>query len=175
MQRVIVVGPAGSGKTTLAVALACRLEVPHVEMDALWWEANWTEVGEDRLRERLEPIAGTDRWVMDGNYFTVGARDIVWPRADTIVWLDPPKWLAVARVIRRTVWRSLTRTELWAGNREHLGTVLGRDQLLRFLWREFPKYRNRYRTIASDPRYAHLTVVHLERGRDVRRWLASIG
>ncbi len=175
MQRVIVVGPAGSGKTTFAVALARRLEVPHVEMDALWWEANWTEVGEDRLREKLEPIAGTDRWVMDGNYFTVGARDIVWPRADTIVWLDPPKWLAVARVIRRTVWRSLTRTELWAGNREHLGTVLGRDQLLRFLWREFPKYRNRYRTIASDPRYVHLTVVHLERGRDVRRWLASIG
>ena len=79
------------------------------------------------------------------------------------MWLDPPKWLAVARVIRRTVRRSLTRTELWAGNREHLRAVLGRDELLRFLWREFPKYRNRYRSIAADPQYAHLAVVHLER------------
>ena len=172
---MIVVGPPGSGKTTLATTLAERLGLPYVEMDALWWEANWTEVGEDRLREKLEPIAETDRWVVDGNYFTVGSRAIVWPRADTIVWLDPPKWLAVSRVIRRTVRRSLTRTELWAGNREHLRTVLGPNELLRFLWREFPKYRNRYSTVADDPQLAHLTVVHLERARDVRRWLMSIG
>ncbi len=170
-----MVGPPGSGKTTLATALAERLGLPYVEMDGLWWEANWTEVGEDRLREKLEPIAQADRWVVDGNYFTVGSRDIVWPRADTIVWLDPPKWLAVSRIIRRTVRRSLTRTELWAGNGEQLGTVLGRDELLRFLWREFPKYRNRYSTVADDPQLAHLTIVRLERARDVRRWFTSIG
>ena len=174
MQRVIVVGPAGSGKTTVSTALADRLRCPRVEMDALWWGPDWTEVGPERLRAELTLAAAGERWVMDGNYYTVGARDVVWPRADTIVWLDPPKWRAVTRVVLRTIRRSLSRTELWSGNREHLGTLLGRDELLRFLWREFPKYRRRYSTIADDPQWTNLTVIHLVSPRDVRRWLATV-
>ena len=74
----------------------------------------------------------------------------------------------------RTIRRSLSRTELWSGNREHLGTLRGRDELLRFLWRESPKYRRRYSTIADDSQWVHLTVIHLVSPRDVRRWLATV-
>lgn len=91
MERIVVVGPSGSGKTTIAAALTQKLQYPDVEMDELWWEANWTEAGSEQLRTKLEPIARADRWVIDANYFTVGSRDVVWPRADTIAWLDPPK------------------------------------------------------------------------------------
>lgn len=175
MERIVVVGPSGAGKTTVAAALAPKLGYRHVEMDGLWWGPNWTEVGPELLREALAPMVQNDRWVVDGNYFTVGSRDIGWPRADTIVWLDPPRWLTMSRIVRRSVRRATTRTELWSGNRERLWRALHRDELIRFAWREFPKYRNRYRTIATDPTYAHLTVIRLESQRRVRGWLASVG
>ena len=40
MQRVSVIGVTGSGKTTLAAALAAKLQVPYIELDALHWEPN---------------------------------------------------------------------------------------------------------------------------------------
>lgn len=175
MDRVIVVGPSGSGKTTLARELAAKVAVPHTELDALWWDPNWTETGEDRFRARVTPVVAGDRWVIDGNYFSVGMRELAWPRADTIVWLDFTRRLTIARIVRRTIRRSVTRTELWSGNREHLGTILGRDELLRFAWRNFDKYRTRYAAIGDDPTLSHLTVVRLENPRTTRAWLTTIG
>jgi adenylate kinase family enzyme len=85
-RRVAVVGTSGSGKTTLARRLAQRLGVPHVELDALHWEADWTPVQREVFRERVSRVLDGDAWTTDGNYSAV--RDIVWGRADTVVWLD---------------------------------------------------------------------------------------
>jgi hypothetical protein len=112
--------------------------------------------------------------VVDGNYFSVGSRELVWPRADTIVWTDLAKWRTIARVVRRTIRRSLSGVELWSGNREHLRGALGRDELLRFAWRAYPKYRRRYSAIREDPELAHLTVIRLGTPRSVRAWLEEV-
>src|SRR3989304_3271536 len=85
-QRIAVVGTTGAGKTTLADQLAQRLGYPHVELDALHWGPNWTPAPDDVLRERLAGALSPDAWIVDGNYGKV--RDIVWGRADTLVWLD---------------------------------------------------------------------------------------
>ncbi len=65
----------------------------------------------------VEAVAGDD-WVVDGNYGAV--RDLVWERADTVVWLDLPRRVVMRRVAIRTIRRALTREELWNGNREPL-------------------------------------------------------
>ena len=174
MERVIVVGPSGSGKTTVARRIAAARELPHTELDALWWDPNWTETGSERFRARLAPVVAADRWVIDGNYFTMGARDVAWPRADTIVWIDLAKWRTIGRIVRRTLRRSITRVELWSGNREHLRAALGRDELLRFAWRAYPKYHTRYSTIREDPALAHLTVIRLGSPSSVRAWLEEM-
>ena len=176
MQRVIVVGPSGSGKTTVAAALAHHTGLPHTELDALWWDPGWTEVGAGEFRRRLAPVVATDRWVLCGNYFSVGMRELAWPRADTIVFLDFARWRTIVRIIFRTVRRSLRRTELWAGtgNRETLRTVFGRDELLRFAWGAYPKYRARYSQIREDRDLAHLTVIRLGSPRSVRAWLGEV-
>ena len=75
MQRVSVIGVTGSGKTTFAASLAARLRVPHVELDALHWEPNWTMAELDVFRRRVARQVSADGWVIDGNYAKV--RDLV--------------------------------------------------------------------------------------------------
>ena len=91
-----VVGTSAVGKTTLARALAALLGVPHVELDALHWEPNWTEAPDEMLRERVARDRRR-RWVVDGNYSKV--RDLVWERVEAVVWLDLP--------LRTVLWRTL--------------------------------------------------------------------
>lgn len=86
MERVSVIGTSGSGKTTFAGRLAGILRVPHIELDSLSWEAGWTPVPRDIFRSRVSEAINADRWVVDGNYGQ-DARDLIWERADTVVWL----------------------------------------------------------------------------------------
>jgi adenylate kinase family enzyme len=174
VKRVIVVGPPGSGKTTTGRELAKRTGIPHTEMDSLWWEPNWTEAGADVLKERLQPIAERDEWILDGNYFSVGALDVIWPRADTIVWLDFGRSVTIPRIIRRTFVRGVMREELWSGNRESLKMALSPHSIIWYAWKAHPKYNERYVGLEHDPDLAHLTWVRLRGPRDVRRWLSTL-
>jgi adenylate kinase family enzyme len=145
VQRVAIIATAsGCGKTSVGRALASRLDVPYVELDALHWQAGWTELDAAELRRRVEPLVEGDAWVIDGSY-RGKLGDLVLERADTVVWLDLPRRIWLPRLIMRTLRRALTREELWNGNRESLwNAVAGDDSLFRFaLANERPR-RHRY-------------------------------
>ena len=93
MQRVSVVGTSGAGKTTFARALAARLAVPHIELDAIFHQEDWTPLDDDEFVRRVDAATDGDAWVADGNYRMVSMDGPVWARADTVVWLrpDPPQ------------------------------------------------------------------------------------
>jgi adenylate kinase family enzyme len=172
-RRISVVGTSGSGKTTTASQIAERLGIPHVEMDALHWEPNWTEAPLEVFRERVERALGGDAWVVDGNYSKV--RDIVWGRADTIVWLDYALPVILWQVTWRTLRRSLRREELWSGNRESLGNALfSRDSILLWTLQTYKRRRQEYPVLLSQPEYAHLAIVHLHSPRETRAWVAGL-
>lgn len=116
MRRIIVIGTTGSGKTTLARAIACRLRLPHGEQDAWNHLAGWQEAPLPQFRVAVDTFTAQPGWVMDGNYSK--ARDIGWARADTLVWLDYPAQVVFWRVLTRTLRRVVGRQELWNGNRE---------------------------------------------------------
>jgi adenylate kinase family enzyme len=173
VRRVVVIGTSGSGKTWMARTLAARLGVPHVELDELYWEPNWTGASTERLRERVLEAASSERWIVDGNYSKV--RDLVWPRADTVVWLDYSLPVVTWRVVVRTLRRMLTREVLWSGNRERFGTTfLSRDSILLWAWQTHPQHRRRYPAAFAETAHAHLSVVRLRSPRAAEDWLRSL-
>ena len=172
-RRIAVVGTTGSGKTTLARQLSQRLAIPHVELDALHWGPNWTPFPIEVFRERTARALSGENWVVDGNYSKV--RDIVWGRADTVVWLDYALPVILGRLAWRTLRRIFAREELWSGNRERFWTqFLSRDSL--FLWalHTYQRRRREFPALFNQPEYAHLAVVRLRSPRAVRDWLLSL-
>ena len=169
-----MVGTTGSGKTTVAAALARARGLPHVELDALHWEPHWQEadtaVFQGRVRAALD--AAPDGWVVDGNYLTT-VEPLTAAAADTLVFLDLPLPLILARVLRRTVRRWVSREELWSGNREHLHSLLTRDSLLLWAVRSHGRNRRRFRRRMDDAG-SRLVAVHLRSPRQVRRFLAAV-
>src|SRR5213592_4503069 len=97
--RILILGRTGSGKTTLARELAAALRVPHVELDSLYFGPQFSTAPLALLRERTSAAIAGERWVTDGNKRAV--RDLVWPRADTIVWLDYSLGISLWRLGKR--------------------------------------------------------------------------
>jgi len=155
---VSVVGVSGSGKTTVARALAARLGAPHVELDAIFHQPGWVGLDDTEFARRVEAATIGDCWVVDGNYSRI--RQIVWSRADTVVVLDLPRWRVMSQLPVRTVRRGWTGAELWNGNRENLRNLIRGDpeqNILLWSWTNHAKNRKRYRAAATDPRWSGLT------------------
>jgi adenylate kinase family enzyme len=172
MQRIVVVGTSGAGKTTVARALSERLGVPHIELDALHWTPGWTETPTDVFRARVSRALEPAAWVVDGNY--AKARDLIWPLADTIVWLDYSLPTVLWQVIVRTIRRMIAREELWHGNREQLRMAFGRDSIVLWALRTHRKNRQEYLAALGAQERGHLSVVRLPSPRSARAWLRSI-
>jgi adenylate kinase family enzyme len=171
-QRISVVGTSGSGKTTLASQISQSLAIPHVELDALHGEPNWTQAPTDVFRKRTEQALSGNKWVVDGNYTKV--RDIVWSRADTVVWLDYTLPVIIGRLVQRTWQRVVMQEELWSGNRETLQQTFSRDSILLWALQTYRKNRKKYPILFTQPEYAHLKVVHLRSPKTTHVWLSSL-
>jgi adenylate kinase family enzyme len=168
MRRVSVVGNSGSGKSTLAAALAGRLGVPWLELDSVFHMAGWTPRPTEEFRAEVDAFTAGDGWVVDGNYSAV--RDLVWSRADTVVWIDLPRPAVMRQLLARTLRRMATGAELWNGNRESFRFLLDKDEsIIRFAWQQHAVYRERYRRAAADPANAHLDFVRVASRADAER------
>jgi len=172
MQRVVVFGTTGSGKSWLAERLAERHGLRVVELDRLYWGRDWQPAPLDLFRHRVENEIRDGDWIVVGNYGQV--RDLTWRAADTLIWLDLPFPLVMGRLLRRTVGRVLSGQELWGtGNRETFrNAFLSRDSIL--LWAIKTHSRNRQR-FAVDCRSLgeNKTVVRLQDKGAVERFLAA--
>jgi len=171
---VTIVGASGSGKSTLAAQLAAQFDARLVELDAIFHKPDWTPTPTTQFRAEVAAALDTDRWVVAGNYSVV--MDLTQGSADTIVWLDMPRWLVTWRVIKRSIHRAAKREELWNGNRERWRNLIKRDpedNIIVWAWTYHGVHTQRYTGFAAGDFWAHADVRRLRSSRQVRDFVSS--
>ncbi len=161
MQRIHIIGGSGAGKTTLGRQLAQRLDLPFIDLDDLYWEPGWHEVGHAELARRLRPHLEGSGWVVVGNYSATTEKH-VWPRITQLIVLDLPYPLMLRRALWRTLVRGITGQPCCNGNVESVWRLFHHDGVVRYLTRTWRKRHRRYATLAREPALAHAQVVLLQ-------------
>lgn len=137
---MLIIGSPGSGKSFLARQLAAATGLPAVHLDRHYWDAGWVEPAPEIWRVRLDALVAAPSWIIDGNYS--GTLSLRLARADTAIFLDVPRWVCIARVLRRTLrWLGRERGDdiapgcaermdlpflryIWHFSRDHRGPVV---------------------------------------------------
>jgi adenylate kinase family enzyme len=176
LHRFVVIGTTGSGKSTLAKRLAAKLDLEFIELDALHWLPDWKHVSDEEFRNRVEHATRADGWVIAGNYGIV--RDISWPRAQAVIWLDYPLWTIFWQLWRRTWSRWWTQELLWGTNYERLIRQFkiwsAEDSLFHWLFKTYWRRKREYPRLLELPEYSHLIVFQFRTPLETELWFSSL-
>ncbi len=167
-RRILVYGVTGSGKTTLAKAVAAKTGLSLIDVDELTWEPGWVMVPDDEQTRRIEQLTSGDAWVMDTAYGKW--LDIPLARAELIVALDYPRWLSFWRLLRRSLARAVDRKPVCNGNTETLRQILSRDSILAWHFKSFARKRRRMRQWAAEGR----EVLVMRWPHETQAWLDAL-
>lgn len=169
--RVLFYGVTGSGKSSAARAYAQATGLPEFSADDdIGWLPGWQQRTVEEQRDIAAAIAAQDRWVLDSAYGVW--RDVVLPRAELVVGLDYPRWLSLARLVRRSLRRSLTREPVCNGNHETLARLFIEDSIIRWHFRSFTRKRQVMRGLQADPGMP--PTILFSHPRQLDAWLAQL-
>lgn len=171
LSRILVLGTSGSGKSTLAQALGQRLGCPVTELDSLFWLPGWETRLLSDFRARVAEVARGETWIIDGNYSMV--RDLSWPRATLVIWLDYTLLRVFLQALGRTLRRVFTGQVLFAGNREDFRRAfLSRDSILVWVLKTHARRRReltRLLSLKDGP-----PILAFRNPRQTRAWLEGL-
>jgi adenylate kinase family enzyme len=145
MQRVLVIGSSGAGKSMFARALGQYSGLPIIHLDQLFWNPGWVQVPRDTYHARLDAVLAGERWIIDGLNISTFDRRI--PRADTIIWLKRSRAGCYWRIAHRVMTTyGQVRPDMAPGCPERLDW-----EFLRYVW-QFPS-RYQPRIVAALDRH----------------------
>ncbi len=164
MNRVVIVGSGGAGKSRLARRLGAVTGLPVVHLDREYWRPGWTKPPSAEWRTRVDALLAGERWITDGNFESTMARRFA--AADTLVFLDVAPVICVWRALRRTVF-DRARADLADGCRERVDL-----EFLRWIWRY--RREQRPKVLARLAEHAQGRTIAILRGdADIEAFLAG--
>lgn len=179
-RRIHVIGNSCSGKSTFGEMLAARLNLPFVELDALNWESGWVGLNDadpEEFERRISAATAGDEWLVAGSYESFCKR-VFWPRLETVVWLDLPMALLIARMIQRSWARWRSKELLWGTNYERFWPQLmfwrKEDSLLWWIVTQHHGKRAGMRRNIADPSWNHISFIRLESVSEMEEFLVAV-
>lgn len=114
MDRIIVIGCGGAGKSTFSRELSNKLYIPVYHLDKLFWNKGWIETPKAEFNKKIEEVINKDKWIIDGNY--IRTIDIRAKKADTIIFINMPTYICLYRIFkRRFIYRGKSRPDMAEG------------------------------------------------------------
>ena len=167
MERVIIIGCGGAGKSTLARALGEKTGIPVIHLDQIWWSpGNWQHLERPAFDERLYEEIAKPRWIMDGNFNrTIELR---LDKCDTVIYLDMNRFICLKNWIGRVIknWGH-ARPDMAQGCSEWFD-----PEFAKWLWNFNKQNRKRYYKLLNG--MEGKAVYILKNRRQVRKFLDSL-
>lgn len=166
MERIVIIGCGGAGKSTLARQLGEKLDLPVVHLDSIFWLPGWVEMEKEEFDRRLQEELAKDRWIIDGNFNRTMPQRIA--RCDTVIYLDFSRWACLMGVLKRIITTYGTvRPDMGAGCPERIDL-----EFLKWVWNFNKNKRQGYYKMLNEAEGKETIV--LKNRRMVRRFLDSL-
>jgi adenylate kinase family enzyme len=170
-RRVLCYGVTGAGKSTAALQLGHLLELPvHLVDEEIGWLPGWVSRPVTDQIDLATRMSAEESWVIDSAYGSWLAP--VLTRAEVVVALDYPRWLSLARLVRRAVRRAATAERMCNGNVETWGRLLSADSIIRWHFQSYARKTARIRAWAADPDI--VPVVRLTHPRELDALISAL-
>ena len=172
--NINVIGTSASGKSTFSRKLAKVIDVPHIEMDEIFWGPDWYWPSDDEFFKKLKLSLAVESWILDGNYLRT--TDIKWRNVDIVIWIDYSFARIVFQSISRAISRALSKQELWpnTGNIETFRKLFSKDSIILWAIKCYYPNRRKYKKMMLSQQYSHIEFVRLRSPVESKEYLANI-
>jgi len=176
MERFVIIGFCGAGKTTLGKVIADKLSLTHIDLDEFNWLPGWKMRPHEEFKNIITKKIEKPRWVVSGNYSNL--HSIIWPKLDVVVWLDYPILVCFWRCFKRSIKRIITKEPCCNGNYATFrGDYFSRHSIFVWLFKSYKKRKQReenFERFRLDPKYQDAKFVRLKSQKETDKWVASL-
>ncbi|MGM9588882.1 MAG: topology modulation protein [Faecousia sp.] len=166
MERILIIGCPGSGKTRLAKRLGEKWNLPVVHLDNLWWTDDWENVSREEFDARLEEVLEGEKWIIDGNFSRTMPMRLQY--CDTIIYLDYHRWQCLLGMFQRVLLNyGKVRPDMGGNNPERFD-----PEFIKFIWNFNKNNRTLNYTYLANARHAKTIV--LKNRRETKEFLERL-
>ncbi len=166
MERILIIGCGGAGKSTLAQKLGKKLDLPVVHLDSIFWLPGWVEMDRDTFDERVRQELQKDRWIIDGNYNRTMPERLQY--CDTVIYLDFSRFACLYGIFKRLLTNiGKTRPDMGPGCKEKVDW-----EFVKWVWNFNKNKRERYYRMLNEAE--GIETIVLKNRRMVNRFLKEL-
>lgn len=166
MERILLIGSGGAGKSTLARQMGEKLNIPVVHLDKLFWHPGWVESTKEEIDARIFQEIRKPQWIMDGNYNRTLPQRLEY--CDTVIYMDFNRAACLMGVLKRVLTTyGKVRPDMGEGCPERIDF-----EFLKWVWNFNKNKREKYYRLLNEAQGVNTIV--LKNRRMVKRFLESL-